>query len=355
MSALPLQTLRRSILHRQGLIRPFEDPFDAVRSMVAVQTQYAASLPVAVAVRTKRVKPGWDDRALEADGTLIKSWSLRHTLHAHTIEDHRLVVGTLGAHLYPNYLRFMSRRKDLEWVLSIEAQILDALAQKPLSRRELHERVPELKTIDMVGWGLDVMGLAFRRRVCIIGLGSDQKFCHLSDCPAEPRYGELLRRYLMSYGPATRADFAHWTGLKTPQVLQAFKELGDQVQTIKVDGKSGSYFSLDGLVEDVPDEMPPMRLLAKFDPLILSHRDKTLFIGPDDKAAVFRKAGQVEACVLSKGMTIGTWRIEKKGSKLLFTIDPIRPFTKLEHSRLDTEFARLTKSLGGKEFEIYFV
>ena len=355
MVELSLDTLRRSILQRQGLIQPFAEPLDAVRAMVAVQTQYAASLPVAVAVRTRKVKAGWDDQALAVGGSLIKSWSLRHTLHAHTVEDYQLVVGTLGDHFYPNYLRFMSRRKSLDWVQAMEEQILTELAEKPLSRKELHDRLPELKTIDMVGWGLDVMGLAFRRRVCIIGRGADQKFCHLPECPSNPQYGELLRRYLLNYGPATKADFAHWTGFKAPQVQQAFKELGEIGKPIKVGHKPNLYFMIDGISDDDIPEVPPIRLLAKFDPLILSHRDKLLFLEPDRKASVFRKAGQVEAVVLGRGIGIATWRMERKSDRMVYSVEPFRTLGKMETTRLEKEFAHLTKSLGAKEFETYFV
>ncbi len=341
-------------MRRQGLIEPFADPMDAVRAMVAVQTQYAASLPVAVATRTKKPKPGWDDRALRPGGELIKSWSLRLTLHAHTVEDHDLVVGSLGPHLYPKYQSFMERRRSIEAVHELEARILEALDEKPLTRRELHDKVPELKSIDMVGWGLDVMGLALQRRLCIVGRGSDQKFCHIQHRDIEPDYGGLLIRYLSSYGPATKADFAFWTGYKTPQVTAAFNQAKNLIEPVEIEGYKGVRYSIVGQVTDEPVELG-VRLLAKFDPLVLAHKDKALFIDPQFRKRVFRIAGQVEAVVLINGVAAGTWRMDRKAKRLDFTVEPFRKYGKREIGRIGKEAERIAKAVGVKQIDLQLV
>jgi len=353
--SVPLSQVRLSILRRQGLIEPFEGPLDAVRAMVAVQTQYAASLPTSVASRVKKPRPGWDEVALEPGGSLIKSWSLRHTLHAHTCDDHALVVGTLGQHLYANYLHFMQNRKSVDNVGELEDKVLVALQDRPLTRRELHDRVPELKAIDGVGWGLDVMGLAFQRRICVVGRGSQQKFCNLAEQQAVPSYGELLRRYLASYGPATKADFAYWTGFKGPQVQSAFSELSSEVVSIQVEGLSGVRFGLPETLHEFESGLIGVRLLAKFDPLVLAHKEKSIFIPTEHKTKVFRIAGQVEAVVLVEGIAAGTWRMDRKRDRVLYTIEPFRRFGTREESRLSKEAERMTKALGSKEFDIRFV
>ncbi|MDR3691485.1 MAG: winged helix DNA-binding domain-containing protein [Fimbriimonas sp.] len=354
MDSIPLSRVRSSILRRQGLIKPFDVPLDALRAMIAVQTQYAASLPTSVATRVRSVQPDWDEDALAAGGSLIKSWSLRHTLHAHTVADHGLVVGTLGAHLYPNYLRFMRNRRSIDAVHELESRVLEALADGPLTRRELHEKVPELRSIEGVGWGLDVMGLAFQRRLCIVGRGADQRFCMLPHRAVEPCYGELLRRYLASYGPASRADFAFWTGLKAPQVQAAFSELGEEAVPVHVEGLNGKLFMLVGSIDEGAEDQLGVRLLAKFDPLILAHKDKSIFIASEHKKQVFRIAGQVEAVVLVEGLAAGTWRMERKSSKIVYTVEPFRSLGKREAARLDKEAARMAKAFGADNYSIQF-
>ncbi len=352
---IDLQSYRRSILRRQGLIEGFDEPLQAVQAMVGVQTQYAASLSVAVACRLKKSHAGWDDVALQAGGALVKSWSLRHTLHAHTTEDHALVVGTIGPHLYGKYACFMEDRGSTLAIGDQEAKILAALADGPLSRKELHERVPELKALPGVGWGMDVAGLAFQRRLCIVGRGAEQKFCALPHQDAARRYGELLRRYLAAYGPATAADFTFWTGLKMTEFKIASREIADQLVSVHVAGLKAPRLALrDDMPKTDDSEQPGVRLLAKFDPLILAHKDKSLFMSPELKPRVFRIAGQVEAVVLIGAQAAGTWRLERKSSRTIFTIEPFRAYGKREIARIEREAERIAKGLGLKNAEVQF-
>lgn len=336
---------RRAILTRQGLVAPFETPHDAVRAMVAVQTQYAASLPVAVAARTRKPKLGWDDDALTHGGSLVKSWSVRNTLHAHLPEDFALIVGARGARAYERYRTWMRTNRRLE-MDALEARMLEALAQGPLSRDQLHDRVPELRTIESVGWGLDVMGLAYRGRLCVVGRGTTQCFALLPDLTdSEPVHlGRLLRRYLEGYGPATLSDFSHWTGLPLEICRPALHEAGELVR-VHVEGMKGERL-------DIPDAAPPteeplgVRLLAKFDPLVLSHKDKTLFIHERDRTRIFRIAAQVEAVVLSDGIACATWRLERKAKSATIRVEPFRPLKPREQGRLEKQAAAMGKKLG---------
>ncbi|RYG18591.1 hypothetical protein EON82_22440, partial [bacterium] len=71
------------LLRNQGLSKPLPDPDAALERVVAVQTQYAQSLEIALAVRSRKQLKGWETKALAEAGHLHKSWGLRRTLHAH--------------------------------------------------------------------------------------------------------------------------------------------------------------------------------------------------------------------------------------------------------------------------------
>lgn len=343
MRTLTATEARRIQLGQQGLLTPFPDPLDAVRAMVAVQTQYAASLPVAVAARTRRPKPGWDDAALVPGGTLVKSWSVRHTLHAHTREDHALILGAIGDRWYQRHVRWMVNNRGLD-VADFEARIVEALADGPLSRDDLHARVPGLKEIPGVGWGLDVAGLAFRRRLCVVGRGNTQCFALLEPDEAPSNLGALFLRYVGAYGPVTLPDFAHWVGMPQQEVRETVVAMRDHVEVVRVEGMPGERFLLPGTA--VPSGPLGVRLLAKFDPLILSHRDKTLLLSEADRPRVFRIAAQVEAPVLSQGVTIATWRLERKAKETLFHVEPFRELKARERVGIEKEASRMARNLG---------
>ncbi|MGV3614901.1 MAG: winged helix DNA-binding domain-containing protein [Fimbriimonas sp.] len=350
MRTLSVAEARRIQLGRQGLLTPFRDPFEAVRAMVAVQTQYAASLPVAVAVRTRRPKPGWDERALIPGGEIVKSWSLRHTLHAHLREDHALILGSIGEWWYRRHAKWLTEEQGLD-LASIEEKTLAALAEGPLSREELHARVPEVRAIPHAGWGRDVAGLAFRRRLCVVGRGATQCFAALSPEEVAADLGALFVRYVGAYGPASFRDFAHWVGLPQQELRGVVESVGDRVEAVRVEGFAEDRFVPAGT--EVPSGPLGVRLLAKFDPLVLSHRDKTLWLAEEDRTRVFRIAAQVEAVVLSQGRAIGTWRLERKAKTTLFHVEPFRPLKAREWEGIEKEAARMARNLGFPEATVF--
>jgi hypothetical protein len=347
---LTLEEAQARVLCAQGLSEPFTDPEAAVGACIAVQTQYAMSLPVAAAARTKGQKSDWDERALAAGGSLVKSWTLRHTLHAHAREDHALILGAVGERFYNHYLTRPYWKSVLD-VESTEKEILQAIGERPLSRTELHDKVPELKKVDYAGWGMDVMGLAFRGRLCVIGRGSEQKFCAIeAQRFHESAMEELLRRYVRSYGPATLKDFAYWAGVPLGEIRRAFDGIADELEPVEVEGLPGRRYLLRSA--EVGSSLPALRLLAKFDPLMMAHADKRMFLREEDRKAVFRKAGQVEATVLIRGRVAGTWRMASKGRRLVVSVEPIRKISKADMGRLEREGLRLAKALGLESAEV---
>jgi hypothetical protein len=322
--------------------------------MVAVQTQYAASLAVSVAARTHGVKPGWELKALQPGGRLIKAWSVRRTLHAHVAEDHDMILSCLGPALFVGYREWFARHFGHDNVEPLLERVLDALGERPLTREELHEVVPEFRGRSGVGWGLDAMGLAFRRQLCVVGQGANQQFARLPP-PRDPSHelADVLRRYLEAYGPATRHDFAHWTGMRMSAVRQAFERLDGSLTAVHVEGLKGVRYVYGGL--EIGGEKLGVKMLAKFDPLVLAHKDKGLFLANQDRDKVFRKAGQVEAVVLSEGQAVATWRMAKKSKRAGIAVEPFRPLGKREVRRLEREAERMCKALGAGEPDLNFV
>jgi hypothetical protein len=161
----------------------------------------------------------------------------------------------------------------------------------------------------------------------------------------------LLRRYLEGFAPATRRDFAYWSGLPAKACSLAFEEIGPELKACEVEGLAGPHFVLK--TQERPQRRRlGLKLLAKFDPLVLAHLDKSLFI--KDKAQVFRKAGQVEAVVLSAGQAIGAWRLTRAGKTARIVVEPFRCFAAKELTSTEREAARMSKLLGFTDAEVQF-
>ena len=138
---------------------------------------------------------------------------------------------------------------------------------------------------------------------------------------------ELARRFLHAYGPATHADLAAWGGIAPGHARALLARIANEVEEVDFDGRPALVLAADDL-ESVPPASG-VRLLGPFDPY-LDQRDRaTLF--PD---AALRKRARTgigaPGAVLIDGELAGLWRPQKKGSKLVVAVEPLRRLPRAE-------------------------
>lgn len=362
MSAAPikltLNQARHLALGAQGLLDRFEDPLDAMKAVVAVQSQYSVSVVPALFARAKGVTARKVDRLLLKDRTLVKSWNLRHTLHCFRTQDMVLFHHSLGPELYRRFAKWMENYDlfDVMEMADLENGIMQALESGPMAREELHAKVEVLQKIPYAGWGSDVKGLAYKGELVMCEQGASRsKFARRDHWIPDLELGEdmpdmgveLWRRYLQGHGLATVADFRYWIGVTGFDVKSAHATIRSACTEVEVAGRSMLVL---GPLPELPDSPPKTcRFLAKFDPLIMGWRDNTLFLELRDNARVVRPAGQIEATLLLDGKVVATWRLERKGETGIITVFPFRKVAKKHHARIQREGARLLKAWGFKE------
>lgn len=343
-------------LARGGISQPFDEPLAAVRAMVAVQAQYAASIPFAVHARCPSAPRTWTDRALARDRSLVKTWCLRGTLHALATEDLALMVGSFGERYHLAVERVMLHMCDMDATAwhHVEQDVLHALAGGPLDRTALHTAVPRLRDVPWSGWGEDVKGLAYQGDLLMVGSkGARPVFARrdtwLPDLHFRPRtriksLEELLVRYLRTFAPATLSDFAHWTGLPAATVRETAAGAARLLVHVAVEGRSSPLLALtedaDVLQKALPDA-PPVTLLPKFDAMLLAWKDPSRVLDGGDRAAVFRPAGQIEAVVLLRGHAAATWRMKQTASAMHATVTPVRHVSSVARQQVEAAFEGL--------------
>lgn len=343
-------------LARNGISQPFAEPIAAVRAMVAVQAQYAASIPFAIHARCPSALRTWTDRALARDRSLVKTWCLRGTLHALAAEDLALMVGSFGEQYHLAVERVMLRMCDMDPVAwhRVEQDVLHALAAGPMDRTALHAAVPRLRDVPWAGWGEDVKGLAYQGDLLMVGSkGSRPVFARrdtwLPDLHFRPRtriksLEELLVRYLRTFAPATLTDFAHWTGLPAATVRDTAARASGLLVPVAVEGRTSPLLALeedaDVLQSSLP-EAPAVTLLPKFDAMLLAWKDPSRVLDGGDHEAVFRPAGQIEAVILMRGRAVATWRIKQIPGGMNVTVTPLRHVGRTAQQQVKTAFEGL--------------
>jgi hypothetical protein len=164
--------------------------------------------------------------------------------------------------------------------------------------------------------------------------GGEGRFAHrerwLPDLPWQPpdlhsANLDLIRCYFQTYGPATTQDVYYWRGAAARKVRRWIEALADELVEVELGGRPMLALAAD--LDDLqatppPSESWPTRLLYRFEPLLLPHKDKTWLINPAYYKRVWRPAGHIEGTILAQGQLAGTWRYDRKGNGLVISVYP---------------------------------
>ena len=300
-------------LSRSGLYSPLPSALAVTRHLVGVQAQMLASAGLSIAVRTRGFTAAMLEEALHGSRRLIKLWGQRGTLHLYPSEDWPLLYGACSIRPQTWWERRVIRRGgDVEAYRASVAKVAALLkARGTLTRDELRAANLDLPEVSLSSWGGVFADLVRRGVACHAGnQQATGRFAHrthwlpdLDWSPPSPTEANAVwcRGYLRAYGPATLKDLVYWRGATLRDARGWLEALAGEVETVDVGGVS--MLSLTDEVE-APSGWP-LRLLHRFDPLLLAHRDKSWLIDPAHHPRVWRPAGHIEPVMLIDGRIQG--------------------------------------------------
>ncbi|MFB9907006.1 winged helix DNA-binding domain-containing protein [Allokutzneria oryzae] len=322
---------------------------ELARRLAGVQAQVSSSAVQAIAFR--QAKPDSDevDRALRDERTLVRSWSVRGTLHLHAADDAPLFAAAMAAVRSwekPSVLR--GHGVTLAEITSIIEAVAEVLHGQVLTREELTEAVlehtgsPHLAEILRSGWGFALKPTSWLGLLCH-GPAEGNRVTFTSPSTwlpgwrtvtAEEAGPELVRRYLGAYGPSTVADFGAWfsRGTKVSLLKSWFAAARDELTEVVVDGTPMLARTEDvaELVDTAPNKL--VRLLPAFDQYVIAvNRD---LVPAEHLAKVSRAAGWISPVVLQGGRVAGVWK-EEGG------VVHIEQFERVPRKALAAEVARV--------------
>ena len=330
--------LRR--LQGQHLLSPGEDP---AGDLCGLQAQFLRN-----AVHGLRIRAG----EAGVDG-LVKTWTLRGTVHLIPEADLPLYIRTCGTAedvCQSGWYRWTAGRgqanppeREVELARMTVAAIAAGIDTREALRVHLRgcgmTEQEEARVYNpwggMIAELANIGVLAFRVDM-LDGIRPDETKRYRLLAPFAPVEEQtarlaLLRRYLAHYGPATLRDaayFFHWTQAEIKALLARLP-----VQSAACQGQTHFF-----LGEATDANLPQVRLLAGFDPLMLGYRkEDNPFLPQAHLRGIFNLAGIVHPAILLHGRVVGRWK-EKNGKAELTAFEPIATADK---RRMEAELARL--------------
>ena len=313
---------------------------EVVRDVCGIHAQVMGSAELQLAARVDGLTQADVREALWERRALVKTWTLRGTLHLHPADE--LGLWTAARRAVPGEADRVAA--GLENVDEVVAAIGEALRGRQLTREELADAVvervgPAPREQLASGWGYYLDDAAIADQLCF-GPPQGQRvtFVHPDDWLGRRRRAwkphealrEVARRYAGAYGPVTHREFRQWFGSRE----RSFEEL-DFPEPKESAAKTQS-----------------VRLLPEYDVYVMGCRDRDSFVPPAVREQIkVHGKGRYEGpagtpFLLVDGVCAGIWRRRKTAKRIELTVEPARKLTRTERAGVDAEAERIGAFLG---------
>jgi hypothetical protein len=340
---------------------PKKSLLKVVRSTCGVHAQVQSSAELQIWARVRGVAVDDVRRALWDERTLVRTWSLRGTLHLHAADDLPIFVAALREHdrwWKGSWLRMIGMTETE--LRSVLAAIRTSLGARPLTREQLADKVaqrvgPTGRDRMMSGWGEMLKPASFQGFLCsgpprgqsVTFVRPDRWLAAWKPPAPDDAWTEIVRRYLRAYGPADREEFGRWWGMQPApagRVLTAAAErVGLSAVTVEGHARWFPTEDLGGLQKSQPSG--GVRLLPAFDVYVVGTRPRSALVDPQHEAKVFRRAGWISPVVLIDGRASGIWRHQRNGSGLAVEVQPFGKPAARHREAIEDEARRLGRFL----------
>ena len=334
MRVLTLRELNRATLARQLLLeRKQLSPSVAVERVAGLQAQWAPAPYVGLWARTEGFRREALEKALLAR-RIVRAVLMRGTIHLVSLTDYALFGAAVDR---PPWLKaeFAALGDRLH-------DVIRAFGREPRTRAEITEFLErehglDIRSSDPVWYALRTNArLTHAPESGLWRMRGTTRYVTIdvTHPDAQRARAELVRRYLAAFGPATRADVAVWSGLRAPEVASALDAL-EPLRRFR-DEHERELLDLPRAPLPSAETRAPVRLLPRFDNLLLSHKDRRRVIADEHRELVI-DGGWVKSTLLVDGFVAGTWEVEDGRVR----VEPFEPLPRAVQRGVDDEAARL--------------
>ena len=271
----------------------------AARAVVGVQAQDVRAAALALRSRV----PGLRRADVNGSG-LIRTWTVRGTVHLIDLSDWPWLHGALGSRNQARFDAAMRQRGDYETAVGMLDDIVTVLRDGPLDRAGLLRELAARGHPGLSPRSVNVLMPWAAAQGLVAGLPDGRYRAAGPPPPVDPELAlaTLARRYLAGYGPAAAEDLAWWSGLPLGTARRALAAVGPTEA-------AGELLALPGRLDTVPPPPPRALLLAAFDTAMLGYRRRAPLVAAADDRRILPGGGMLHPAVLIDGLAAGTWTV----------------------------------------------
>jgi hypothetical protein len=332
---LTLRELNRATLARQLLLeRKRLEPKVVIDRLVGMQAQWPPGPYVGIWTRTTSFRRAALEREL-AKGTVIKATVMRQTLHLVTPRDYALIRASMSE---TNFPWETAQAKALAPSVRAFADTGSVTAEDGLAFVEREHGLTGIQARRAWRAARNRAHLVHHHETALYRPRSKGQFVPLDEPepldPTEAR-AEVLRRYLLAFGPSTRRDIVAWSMLHVPEIQRALDRL-EPLQRYR-DEQGRELLDVEGAPLPDADTPASVRFLPKWDNVLLAWADRTRVLPEEYRKTVIRINGDVAQTFLVDGLVAGLWR-EDEGRVV---VEPFAPLPRSVRLEVEEEAARL--------------
>jgi len=344
-------------LRRSGLVKPLGSIEQAAHQLIGIQAQMLPAANVAFWNRATGCTLAVLEGARLTERTLVRFWGQRDTVHMFASKDWPLLHAALAERqsLLRNRLEKAGVLADFRRLVARTGKKLAGrtLTYDDVSSKSLQAKLDTLAIPYVVFMNLVRDGVACHGRE----QGAHSHFVHREDWlpdlewappSADEAHAELALRYLAAYGPAQAHDLAFWFGTTLAKARQWLDGAAARCRLATVDGDTFWYRKADqrALLTEPPTRSRwPVRLLYRFDPLLLGTKDKSWLIDSANYKKVWRAAAHVEPVLLVAGRIQGTWRYDRRARGIDIRVKPFKKLTRTVEGAVERQARSLARFL----------
>lgn len=330
-------------LAAQRLAAPsLRTPAAVVSWLGAVQAQDYLGALWAVGLRMKNATESQVEGGL-ADGSIVRTWPMRGTLHFVAAADVRWMLALLAPRVMARHAKRLKQEFDLGPAVFAKAEkviVKALLGGRQLQREALYQLLDDAGIDTSNQRGLHLVFLLAHQQLLCFGAreGKQQTFRLLDEWvpmtrawTREESLAEVAHRYFTSHGPATMQDFAWWSGLTAADAREALALAPPTLHNEQIGGREYWFGDTSRARADTTINT---WLLPAYDEYTVAYKDRGAILDPAHRRLAVTGYGLINPAIVRNGLMLGTWKRALSPSQVVVTPLPFAPMRKAEAAAL---------------------